>query len=1016
MNVLGGLLVLRRIAILTIMLCLLSCAAYSSVDNGSRAQYYVQPAMEGQTPPIVRIQIVAGKTEEVDGELYQWWEMIAEKSEGDAFGIRVLSREVAMTSFSSPGNIVRYIYAPCDGAVLDYRDERTEKALLPAGGLMSDLLPHSANTTKYTDGFATTGRILGHVLIRSRLRDDFPKISFNEPKVLILRSDLLIGSQADIRQDEDPSVSPMDRPQKPYTRADYEEMIAAGANYFGPQGEIRLWLQEQPVFWRGTPHFPDDFYRSNWVPGRMFLDEPMIRFGWNQHVPSTPLSPEMVSEAILNRVAAMETPSERVIETSNYAEIGDMELIAPPTAVWDTEYHSAWYQMAGGASGFVHEGRYRERGYGWSPENLFGEGLENLTNRDMFDYYYAFMRGAARTFGGWWGTAIYSESDPKYRIPAIINAYDKGARAIWFWTYADVDFANQIRMIKALTTYAHLHPRPNIDELVKKARVGIVLPPGYMISDQGIRGMDPEQINDKGVSYGDIACAAIWEGIICSRRGLEYDFLVDHQGIERMGYEQLYFIQSDGTIRAIPARRDSRAPKGLELSLAPTEIPIIAHSLAASEYRITRSRGIRLDGDFSDWAGVNWISMDGYPYVFHDNYFTTVTVTVPEWVKPDSDRSYLGFTYEQMTPELRRKYRLEFWPTENATVVTSVTPGSPAEQGGLRVGDAILEMNSRRAIWAFQVWGFVDDYRKHPGEKIEFKVKRPGVEYYSGSSDLSAKLAFAVDDNNFYIAAEVKDDVLDTFADEWSLLNTIMPAVRMRDCVQIGLDPVCERLPDSYGENGHEIGLGMRDGKGVAWRWKGRRGQPKADIASAQVVVKRNGDKTLYEAAIPIWEIAPFNPDIWPRCAMDIVVNDTDGSELRQSRLELKTWAMTDGKHPAEFAIFECEPSMDTQKISAAVFWQKRCLQPGGHISLSIVASSPDSKQARIQTVLSSLDDTNAKPVRSEINLPTSPDAKAYMLKVSTQSPPGRYILAVRVTDPSGKVVARDQLPVYVYP
>lgn len=1006
----------RRIAVLAILPCLLGCAAYSSVGNGARAQYYVQPAIEGQTPPIVRIEVIAGETEEVNGKLYQWWEMIAEKPEGSAFGIRVLSREVAMTSSSSPGDIVRYIYAPCAGAVLDYRDERTGKALLPAGDFVHDLFPRSATTTKYTDGFATTGRILGHVLIRSRLRDDFPQISFNEPKVLVLRSDLLIGSQADIRQDEDPTIPPMDRPQKPYTKADYEEMIAAGANYFGPRSEIRSWLQEQPVFWRGTPHFPDDLYRSNWVPGRMFLDEPMIRFGWNQNVPSTPLSPEMVSEAILTRVAAMERPSKRVIETSNYAEIGDMELIAPPTPVWETEYHSAWYQMAGGASGFVHEGRYRQRGYGWSPETLFGEGLENLTDRDMFDYYYAFMRGAARTFGGWWGTAIYSESDPKYRIPAIISAYEKGARAIWFWTYDDVDFANQIRMIKALTTYARLHPRPNIDELVKKARVGIVLPSGYMISDQGIRGMDPEQINDKGVSYGDIACTAIWEGIISSRRGLEYDFLVDHQGIEKMGYEQLYYIQTDGTIRAIPARRDARAPKDLRLSLEPAEMPVKTDRQAKPEYRIARSQGIRLDGDFSDWVGANWITMDGDPYVFHDSYFATVTVTVPEWVKPDSDRSYLGFTYEQMTPELKRKYRLEFWPTENATVVTSITPGSPAEQGGLRVGDAILEMNGRRAIWAFQVWGFVDDYRKHPGAKIEFKVKRPGVEYYSGSSDLSAKLAFAVDDDNFYIAAEVKDDLLDTFANEWSLSNTIMPAVRMGDCVQIGLDPICERLPDSYGENGHEIGLGMRDGKGVAWRWKGRRGQPKADIPSARVAVKRNGDKTLYEAAIPISEIAPFNPDIWPLCAMDIVVNDADGPELRQSRLELKTWAMTDGKHPADFAIFECDPSVDKQKISAAIFWQKRCLQPGGYASVSIVASSPGSKQARIRTVLSSLDDTNAKPAHAEIDLPISPDAKAYTLRVATQSPPGRYRLAVEVADTKGKVVARDQLAVYVYP
>jgi hypothetical protein len=920
-----------------------------------------------------------------------------------------------MTSQTAPGEIVRYIYAPPDGPCLEYRDERTGKALLPEVDFQEAFLPHPSKNARYIDGFATTGTLLGHVLIRSRLRDDFPAVSFSNPKVLNLRSDLMIGAQVDYRHDYDPTKAPEDQVSRPYSREDYEEMIKAGANYFAPTPEIRQWLQNEPVFWRGKGVYPDDFYRSNYYTGPMFLDEPVIRFGWDEGIPR-PTSPEMMAEAIVTRFKAMENPSNRRLNTVNHPETGALELHVPPIPAWETQYWSAWYQFTGGVPGTVHEGRYRKRGYGYVPEMWFGEGLENLTDKDMFNYYYAFLRGGARAFNGWWGTAIYFESDPRYRLPAIIEAYNKGARMIWFWTWADVDFKEQVRLIKGLMEYARCHPRPSLNECLKSAEVGIALPPGYAFNEDAIWGMERDQLNDKGVRYGDIADAAIWEGMICSRRGLEYDFLVDSPGIEKLGYKQLIIVQTDGSVKWIPERKDIRAPKSLRLTVEPKEGSLPAGDMSIpADYRISRSGEKIIDADFSDWSDVQWIEMNGEPYVFADTIKTTLKIKIPDTVTGERDPwtycEYLGFGFADPSVDNWQKYKLDLGPQDTGIVVTEVRPGSPAEAGGLRVGDVIYEMNGQRTRWQFEAHRVLQGFRKYPGSTIEAKIKRNGFEFLQGSKDLSAKVAFALDDNYLYIATEVVDDVHRQNKNGWELW--------MHDSVQIGIDPILERSADSYTDNCHEIGLALRNGIAVAWRWKGRRGQIVGDMNErngTKVAAKRLDGRTLYEAAIPISELRPFAPDMWPKCGINIVVNDCDGGELRKSRLELRPKASTAGKHPKDFAVMECSRSSNENKLSSAIFWERRCLQPGGRASLTVVVSSPKVQCARVRAELRSLDDPKTKPASAEVDIKVLPDPTQYTVNVWTDSPPGRYKLVLAVLYKDGSIAAQDELPIYVYP
>jgi S1-C subfamily serine protease len=53
----------------------------------------------------------------------------------------------------------------------------------------------------------------------------------------------------------------------------------------------------------------------------------------------------------------------------------------------------------------------------------------------------------------------------------------------------------------------------------------------------------------------------------------------------------------------------------------------------------------------------------------------------------------LGITYLQVSSELSEYYGLG---VEYGALVTEVTPGSPADQAGLRVGDVILSFNGAR--------------------------------------------------------------------------------------------------------------------------------------------------------------------------------------------------------------------------------------------------------------------------------------------------------------------------------
>ena len=64
----------------------------------------------------------------------------------------------------------------------------------------------------------------------------------------------------------------------------------------------------------------------------------------------------------------------------------------------------------------------------------FGGEKRRHTVRELLRWHYAFLRGGTRTFGKFWGTAIYGQCDPAIAPQAFATPYDMGASYSWFWT------------------------------------------------------------------------------------------------------------------------------------------------------------------------------------------------------------------------------------------------------------------------------------------------------------------------------------------------------------------------------------------------------------------------------------------------------------------------------------------------------------------------------------------------------------------------------------------------------
>lgn len=90
--------------------------------------------------------------------------------------------------------------------------------------------------------------------------------------------------------------------------------------------------------------------------------------------------------------------------------------------------------------------------------------------------------------------------------------------------------------------------------------------------------------------------------------------------------------------------------------------------------------------------------------------------------RPDSSgKPWLGVVGDNLSPELTIAHNI---PARRGVMVRSIVPGSPADQAGMRVGDAIVQCDAKSVL---SLTDFLSQIAGHkPGDTVELSIWRQG--------------------------------------------------------------------------------------------------------------------------------------------------------------------------------------------------------------------------------------------------------------------------------------------------
>jgi len=548
-----------KMTIVSLLLMSVAIGAYaeSKAKSGDWARYGFVLAKQDAKPSVKEITITVGDNE---GGMW-WWEMAVEKPDKTTFAVRALSERVPMTS--DLGKVKRYLFKDGDRPFIEYRDKSTGGALLPEFDFRAQLIPCPTPESVFVGAFATTGAYLGNGVQMLESGDGRSPAALGDSKVLTLDPTLIVGTGRASRDIDEGRVTDREYNYRPFTAEEYDEMVAAGTNYFmGGDSEREKMVRELPAFYTKYPvlaDFPNILYRSNYQGAIMFTDEPAILTNFNDCRRPTDAA-NLLRITVAASVAGGSSYSPTVLKAhweQGGVYFGTWKLRQNDIPAWEAVFAAGWHEMEGGVSGVIHEGRYDINMFNSVLNGFFGQGFE-VTTEEMLRLHYAFLRGAARCFDAAWGTSIYGQADPAISPLAIEMAYDMGARYIWFWTSDHghhMPYKEQLDLTRKLRAHEKAHPRRPISELLRKPKVAVALPEGYIgwsefwpngIWNNERFGMD--KLNEKAVSYRTILGAAFRQGIDLARKGVQFDFVVDGEPARNAGYDFIISIHTNGTV------------------------------------------------------------------------------------------------------------------------------------------------------------------------------------------------------------------------------------------------------------------------------------------------------------------------------------------------------------------------------------------------------------------------------------------------------------------------------------
>lgn len=243
-------------------------------------------------------------------------------------------------------------------------------------------------------------------------------------------------------------------------------------------------------------------------------------------------------------------------------------------------------------------------------------------------------------------------------------------------------------------------------------------------------------------------------------------------------------------------------------------------------------------------------------------------------------------------------------PSERATVILPVAAPFDVTTGRHRAdlavtldGQAVpptrvyipVPTPCQRAARPIVIDGDLDDW----GSFDPIRVNAPGEggdEARRARADLSAAAYLAWDDECFYLAARVRDNV---FSEQYR--GTL---IWLGDSIQFAVDPLCDG-GDVYQEDDYEYGLALTRSGLETWQWAGPPYKP-GPAPGIRAVVTRRGWRTSYEIAVPWALLAPLSPQAGRGFGLSLLFNDDDADGEGRTYLE---WGggIAERKRPNEF-------------------------------------------------------------------------------------------------------------------
>jgi hypothetical protein len=536
-------------------------ASGASPAPGTRLSFRVLSTLTEAAPPFVAVDFTYGPKEQGGHpdcgapNRGQWWQLeIRTNAEAATPPVCVVRGLTSTDPLAGQGRLQfsRYqLRIPETGETLEYVDIHSRSALLPPWvGFEKHFIPSPAQASHRQGGVPETCGFLGHVLSLHHVGHDAAWTEWPDVKLLALDREMLVGTGRNFKDVEGrrlpPTEKSLDYTYTNFSALDYRVMIEAGMNLFTIAPEQEQWVRAEPVFYLRTPagtpplHYPADLYRANYLGAAMFMDEPASVLTWDKYAAGVLAHFSDAATLIEKRTrVAFESEApyysqywlERLL-ASQGVNFGDMRLAQAELPVWETQYDTTFYEMKGGGSGIVHEGRYHLSEFDDLVARFTGENRRH-TVREILQWYYAFLRGGTRPFGKFWGTAIYGQCDPVLAPEAFSTAYDMGGRYFWFWTSDrghHVPWPEQLALARGLKQYAREHPRPSIYAPKRTTDTVILMPNGGFATYANpslLRCLDKEGKNEESQKYHHLMDRLLKAVQDCFRRGEDFDITVD---------------------------------------------------------------------------------------------------------------------------------------------------------------------------------------------------------------------------------------------------------------------------------------------------------------------------------------------------------------------------------------------------------------------------------------------------------------------------------------------------------